>query len=368
MDKILQRKTDAILFLCASDEQPLVYETCISLLDEKKQKFEFKPMVLCRTKADVVIRNIMINMWRKDTGVNEIQEEKYSEYLSNAFELFKNQYLYSYANHEDKLCKGLPIEFLSMAPDYTKKMNEKLSNALHSSKVFDILLNITNEIDKQYSDNGQRPWLYSDDLDSMPLSLSCTAHRLNNTIGVAIAAYNDKQKNQYTQYIKSNITFHWRSINCFIRKLSYGEGHETRAYSYGNFKLYIKSMVARWLRELIPMDDMINDFVISYNHLQGEQEIIEIVKRTFPDQFNKLIKNHWWGIIDNVAKKLTYDCLQSELNKIFYNYSWDSAFRKTLEYMDKMFSSDGYWQENLLPIIEQEFDALLQKMYIYDEV
>lgn len=369
MDKIFQRKTDAILFLCASDEQPLVYETCISLFEEKKQKFEFKPMVICRTKADIVMRNIMINKWRKDTGVNEISDEdKYAQYLLHAFEVFKEEYLLSNTNQEDKLCKGLPIEFLSMAPDYTKDMNKVLDNVLSSSKVFDILLNITDQIDKQYSNTGHRSWLYSDDLNSLPLSLECKAHMLNNTVGVALAAYNMQQKNQYTQYIGDKDTFHGRSVNCFWNKLSYGEGHETRAYSYGNFKLYIKNLVAKWLRALIPMEDMINDFEISYEHLQGEPGIIENVKNTFPTQFNQLIRNRWWIITDNLAKKLTYDCLQPDLNQIFYNYSWDRAFRVSLAYIDKQFTTDKYWQANLLDLIEKEFDELLQKMYIYDEV
>lgn len=369
MDKIFQRQTDAILFLCASDEQPLVYETSITLLEEKKHKFEFKPMVICRTKADIVLRNIMINKWRKDTGVNEISDEdNYAKYLLYAFETFKEEFLLSNSNQEGKLCKGLPLEFISMAPDYTKDMNKVLNNVLSSSKVFDILLNITNEIDKQYSNDGNRPWLYSDDINSLPLSLTCKAHMLNNTIGVALAAYNMQQRNQYIQYIDSKIKFHWKSVDCFRYKLSYGEGHETRAYVYGSFKLYIKNIVAKWLRALVPMEDMINDFDISYVHLQGDSEIIETVKNTFPMQFDQLIRTRWGSIIDSVAKKLTYDCLQPDLNQIFYNYSWDTAFRIGLAYIDKQFSSDNYWQVNLLSLIEKEFDELLQKMYVYDEV
>lgn len=375
MDKIFQRKTDAILFLCASDEQPLVYETCISLLEEKKQKFEFKPMVICRTKADIVLRNIMVNKWRKDTGVNEITDDiKYAQYFLHAFKVFKEEYLLSNANQEDKLCKGLAIQFISMAPDLSKEMNKvlqkelSLTNELSSSKIFDILLNITNEIDKQYSNTGNRPWLYSDDINRLPLSLECKAHMLNNTIGVALAAYNVKQKNQYTQYIDGKVTYHWKSVDCFIRKLSYGEGHETRAYYYGSFKLYIKNIVASWLRALIPMEDMINDFEISYKHLQGELEIIENVKNTFSMQLNQLIRNRWEIIIDSIAKKLTYDCLQPGLNTIFCNYSWDMAFRLSLKHIDAQFSNDNYWQKNLLDLINKEFDELLQKMYIFDEV
>lgn len=368
MDKIFQRKTDAILFLCASDEQPLVYETCISLLEEKKQKFEFKPMVICRTKADIVLRNIMINKWRKDTGINEITEDEYAQYLKDAYKVFQEEYLLNNAYGEDKLSKGLPIEFISTAPDLSREMNKVLDNQLSSSKVFDILLNITIEIDKQYSNTGNRPWLYSNDLNRLPLSLECKAHNLNNTIGVALSAYNSQQKNQYTQYINSKEIFHGRSVNCFWSKLSYGEGHETRAYSYGNFKLFIKNMVSRWLRALIPMEEMINDFEISYKYLEGESEVIENIKSSFPTQFSQLIRNRWWIIIDSLAKKLAYDCLQPDLNHIFYNYSWDRAFRLSLAYIDRQFSNDKYWKDNLLVLIEKEFNELLQKMYIYDEV
>ena len=127
-------------------------------------------------------------------------------------------------------------------------------------------------------------------------------------------------------------------------------------------------MVARWLRELIPMEDMINDFIISYEHLDGDPKIVEEVKTTFSNQFRKLVIDYWWVIIDSVAKKLTYTCLQPTLNEILYTYTWDGAFRAILKFIDQQFSSYNYWQSNLLPLIEAEFNNLLQKMYIYDEV
>ena len=47
-----------------------IYDECISLLKAKKDKYKNKTLIICRTKADEIIRNKMINSWRKDTGEN----------------------------------------------------------------------------------------------------------------------------------------------------------------------------------------------------------------------------------------------------------------------------------------------------------
>jgi len=84
-------------------------------------------------------------------------------------------------------------------------------------------------------------------------------------------------------------------------RLSYGEGHETKAFYYGNFKLYIKNMVSKWLRELIPLNDMVNDFDISYDFL-AENSDLDSIKAEFQTKLRALIKERWWIIVDNIAK------------------------------------------------------------------
>lgn len=371
MDRILQRQTDSVLFLCASDEQPSIYETCISLLHEKEKKLAEKPVIICRTKADLVVRNILVNKWRQDTGENGIpSNDKYDEYVNLAFDEFTKQYITNYGYGEDKLGRksnNSKVEFLSLASDLSKDMNSVLDNKLHSSRIYEILLNILDEIDEIYSYDGNRPWLYSIDLEHTPLTLISNAHDLTKTIATALTAYNAKQKNQYLQYVDEKGVFHGRSVNCFWNKLSYGEGHETKALYYLNFKLYIKNMVARWLRDLIPINDMINDFVISYEFL-SENNDIEKVKTEFPTKLRELLKERWWIVIDNVAKKLSYDCLQPDFNDCFYNYSWDTGFRKSLNVLNDKFSSVNYWHDNLLKLVAEEVDSILQKMYVFDEV
>ncbi|MGH4126310.1 MAG: GTPase domain-containing protein [Clostridium sp.] len=370
MDRILQRETDAVLFLCASDEQPSIYETCISLLYEKEKKLAEKPVIICRTKADIVVRNILVNKWRQDTGENGIpSDEKYDEYVNLAFDEFTNQYITSYSYGEDKLGRenNSKVEFLSLASDLSKDMNKVLDNKLHKSRIYEIFLDILNQIDEMYSYDGNRPWLYSIDLDNTPLTLISNAQDLTKTIATALTAYNLKQKNQYLQYVDEKGVFHGRSVNCFWNKLSYGEGHETKALYYLNFKLHIKNMISRWLRDLIPINDMINDFDISYKFLV-ENDDSEKIKNEFPSKLKELLKERWWVVIDNVAKKLSYDCLQPDFNDCFYNYSWDTGFRKSLMVLNDKFSSVNYWHDNLLKLVAAEVDSILQKMYVFDEV
>lgn len=372
MDQILQRETDSVLFLCASDEQPSVYQTCISLLQDKQMKLAEKPVVICRTKADIVIRNIIAKHWRQNTGENGVptDEEVYKEYCVRAFDEFNKDYIVANEYGELEIGKNgdyKKVEFLSLAPDYTEKMNEALNNKLHSKRAFEIILNIVTEIDKVYSIDGDRPWLYSKDLKHTPLTLVSNTKHLTKTIATAITAYNTNQRSQYLPYSVSKDVFHGRSVNCFWSKLSYGEGHETRAMYYGNFKLYIKNIIARWLRELIPLNDLINDFSISYDYLSDITDL-ELETYDFEARLRTLIVQRWWTIVDSISKKLSYDCLQPDLNNCFHYNSWDKGFRESLILMDSKFSSVDYWYGNLEKLVVEEVDLILQKMYIFDEV
>ena len=70
-------------------------------------------------------------------------------------------------------------------------------------------------------------------------------------------------------------------------------------------------MVSKWLRELIPLNDMVNDFDISYDFLAKNNDS-DSIKAEFQTKLRALIKERWWIIVDNIAKKLTYDCLQPD--------------------------------------------------------
>lgn len=376
MDKVFQRPTDAYLFLCATNETPSTYDNCISLLLSKKKKYENKVFMICRTKADEILRNTMINNWRKDTGKNVVDEDKYSEYLSNAFEEFKQEQLECSADkrvEEYTICNGLPIRFLCTAPDMSKEMREKVftKGELDSSKVFYILFDIMEEIDNKYVGNNNRMWLYSKDLKHRPLNIASSATALSTTISNALVTCNMQQKNQYMQYDRTDVVYHWNSVYCFYNKLSWGEGHETRAAVYGSFKLYVKNMVESWIRKMIPKEDMLRDIEISYDYLDATEidaEKLEEMKEWFSKRLRELISLNWNQILSRIAKQLAYDCLQPELTHIYSNYYYDSAFKKSLKLFNSKFSTDTYWEQYLQDLIIKECNDILQKMYVFDEV
>lgn len=375
MDKVFQRSTDAYLFLCATNELPTTYDECISLLISKKKKYENKVFVICRTKADEILRNKMMNQWRKDTGKNEIDEENYPKYLKCAFEKFKEEQLECNKDKridEYTICGGLPIQFLCTAPDMSKDMRKVFTNGeLDSSKVFYILFDIMKEIDKKYVGNSNRMWLYSTDLEHKPLGIKSSATALNTTISNALVTCNMQQKNQYMQYDRDDIVYHWNSVYCFYNKLSWGEGHETRAAVYGSFKLYLKNMIESWIRKMIPKEDMLRDIEISYEYLDTtgmDEAELEEMKDKFTSTFRNLVSQNWNYMLGKVAKQLSYDCLQPELAQIYSKYYYDCAFKTSLRLFNQKFSSDEYWKNHLLDLILQECDEILQKMYIFDEV
>ncbi len=377
MDNIFQRKTDAYLFLCATNELPTIYDECISLLKAKKDKYKNKTLIICRTKADEIIRNKMINSWRKDTGENEIKDEAdYKKYLTQAFTEFKQEMIISNETTrkaEYLISDKLPIEYLCTAPDMSRDMRKVLSNnELDSSKIYRILYDIMHRIDKTYTTAFSRFWLYSKDLEHKPLSIKQNDIKRNQKFSEAasniLITCNEQQKRQYLQYVDNNIMYHWNSVYCFWNKLSRGDGHETRAAVYGSFKLYIKNMIISWLKKAISMNEILDSFHISFDYITAKPAIINDVINGFPTLFQRLIFINWYNIIDNVAKKLSYDCLLPQIDEIFIQNSYDSAFRISLQFFYQVFSKNNYWEKNLLNLFEIEFDNILQKMYIFDEI
>ncbi len=376
MNKVFQRPTDAYLFLCATNETPSTYDNCISLLLSKQKKYENKVFMICRTKADEILRNTMINNWRKDTGKNVVDDEKYSDYLINAFEEFKHEQLeYSPDKRVEEytICNGLPIQFLCTAPDMSKDMREKVfkNGELDSSKIFYILFEIMKQIDKKYVGNSNRMWLYSKDLKHKPLNIVSSATALNTTISNALVTCNMQQQNQYMQYDKADIVYHWNSVYCFYDKLRWGEGHETRAAVYGSFKLYLKNMVESWIKKMIPKEDMLRDIEISYDYwdtTEIDNEKSEEMMNWFNNRFRELISQNWNEMLSRIAKKLTYDCLQPDLTHIYSSYYYDCAFKKNLKLFNHKFSTNAYWEKHLLNLILKECNDILQKMYVFDEV
>ncbi len=362
MDVILSKDSNALLFLCASDEQPSVYETCLELLKDKEKKLAQKPVTICRTKADIAIRNIMIDKWRQDHGTNTIADEQYPKYIKTAYQSYCDEYL-SPDNAKAGGIKNCKIELLSLASDISSKMNPFLNNALDNKRIIHILFDLSARVEKSYE--GGRLWLQSKDLIHYPLKVSCLLEQLAKTIGLAMTAQNNDNHKQYTQYIDAVGTFHGRSANCFRRKLQYGEGHETHATMFLDFRLYIPNIVARWLREALPKDDIIRDIYIDFNNLQDSKQT-EKVRADFPQRLRDYLDNDWEHIIRIMAKNLSYDCFKDDFEKAFVGRSWDEGFRKSLMVIREKYSSNDYWEKNIPELIEKIANMYLRKMYIFD--
>ncbi len=365
MDAILNRKSDAILFLCSADEQPVVYETCIELLKEKKKAISNKPVVVCRTKADIVILNKIRNLWRLEHGTNLTpQESGYGEYVKTAHNSFVEEYITIPKFGEDSLGNGTSeIEYLSLTPDSTDNMKQYLNGELEPSKLFDILMKTSIRIDAIYANGKYRPWLSSTKLSAYPLNVKFTGSQLLHTIATALVTKDSQNGNQYKKYITdTDVVYHGRSVNCFRRKLSYGEGHETNAFYYGNFSLYITNMVSRWLREVVPEKELINNFKIDRRYLYSVNDTQGIAD----EQFIRLLHRNWNTIIWQIAKDLSYTSLSDDFEQCFYGFSWSAAFRKSLSVISDKFSDVKYWEKQLDELLKQKADELLQKMYIFD--
>ena len=116
---------------------------------------------------------------------------------------------------------------------------------------------------------------------------------------------------------------------------------------------------------------MLRSIKISYDYLDitGMDEAeLEEMKDNFTSIFRYSLSVRWDSILSEVAKQLSYDCLQAELQHIYLNYYYDDAFKRNLRLFNQKFSDNEYWKNHLLKLILQKCNELLQKMYIFDEV
>ncbi|UOO37944.1 hypothetical protein IZU99_01360 [Oscillospiraceae bacterium CM] len=359
IDAVLANDSDAILFLCASDEQPIIYDMCVELLKEKTKKLDDKPLTICRTKADVRIRNIMVDNWRQEHGTNSVDPDKYDEYINRAFYTFCE----ILEQDREKAPENTKMEFLSLATDNTEKMNAHLDNELRNTRIIQILFDLSMRVDKAF--DGGRPWLQSHSWVEYPIKVDGTLGDLGQTIAIAMVGKNHEQKKQYVQYIAQDGTYHGRSVNCFRSKLSYGEGHETNASIYLNFRLFLTNMVARWLRETLPIHDIMRDISIDFGNLE-ESPSAEIARREFLEKLEERLRKNWSSIIDQLARALSYNCLRKPFANAFNYKTWSDGFREALKVIEGKFSSVDYWNENIPKLLMFLADKQLQSMYIFD--
>jgi hypothetical protein len=372
LDEILSHKMDAMLFLCAANERPTVYNECIELLQQRQKKLADYPVIICRTKADMTIRNLLVREYRKDTGINVVLEDNpdYATYANKAMEIFNQEFLIDTQLRETPIgCSGesRAIEYLSLAPDLYQNLNKVLDQKLDEKHAFEILLNISAEVDRSYGYRDGRPWLQSANIGSLPMETVWGAEMetLFATAAMKLISFNNTDHKQYYKYVDEQELFAGRSVTTFRRKLSIGEGHETKAFVYANFKLHLKSIVSKWIRQTLSIEDIAHKCTIRFN-LDPRNALYEAVQEEFPDKFAALIKSREDNIINGLAKYLTYDSLQTPFDSCYLNKSWDKGFRESLKMFYKKFSSTAYWTNALRSGLQIELDALLQKMYIAD--
>lgn len=371
MDSILDRDTDALLFLCAADEQPTVYETCISLLHEKQNKIAGKPVIVCRTKADLLIRNMAAKAYQTKTGFTEYPKDNsiYGKYIKEAFSDFLDIFINNPKHDENKLgiqCSIPKMEYVSLAPDIAEIMNPHIDDAISTNRIREILFGLVEQVDLLLNNGKPRLWLHSISLEELPLNAIINdISPLATTIAHAMIAKNQTEGNQYRKYISLKDTYHGRSVNCFRQKLLHGDGHETNAYYYDNFRLFITQMAARWLRELLPKDDLITHINISFEFLE-DSEYAEQAKAELPTRLKKIIDRNWNRVIDLLAKRLSYLCQKKEFEESFYYTNWSDGLRKSLSVIEEHFNSVGYWQEHIITQLNIVAQSILQTLYVYD--
>lgn len=371
IEENLGKKVDAVLFLCAADSKPTVYQYCMEALETYAKKIENIPFTLCLTKADILLRNKMMNLCRQKTGKNVLDKEDYGEYLSEALDNFKNDYLEKCEFGEDSLGNNTEndnavIEYVSMAPDLYEAMLSANSSLNDLNHIIEVMLNLFYAADKKYVENGIMR-IQSAVPGERPIQIEMNEAYFNE-LAANLVEENDKNKNQYMKYVKG--IYHGYSITCFFKKHSRGVGHDTHCMVYDDFKLHIKNMIRGWLtRNMIEEGEKAFHFDYSNVLFVNDTYKISFINK-LEDEFREILHKEFANICDRVAKKLSYDCMEE---RFWECYNWKSrqeGFRENLKLFELLFSDADYWNHNLKNAFYDEYIHILTRMceFIVEEV
>lgn len=342
IDGVLANSFDSLLFICKSDEKDTVYEDCIEILS-KKDALKGKPVTVCRTKADIIIKSKANNSYKKYTGKNEIPETEAREYYKNAFESYKLEYLCLDNNKDLKIGNNNynendAVEFVSLAPNDTKELKIALGKELDEEKIFRIILNLNKAIEKQYSENGILIAVKRD-INEEGIAVKVLSENISK-LSNSLVSNNEIHKNgQYLKYINGD--FHGRSISNYYYKAKIGLGHETQSETRDNFRIFIANMIGAWLRKtnIFSGDELLFNIDLSNIIIENEEELNLRVKG--------YINNNRIFLLNELAKKLSYDYIEKDFDECYYACNWQVGFKKNLELFNNKFSDKNYWESSI---------------------
>ncbi len=371
IDNILGQPIDACLFLCATDEKATVYQYCMEVLNTNTKKLSSIPFTICRTKADVILRNKMVNICRKETGANMIPEDRYAEFLISAYHEFEEEIVKNYSLSEDKIGYNVEnsndvVEYISLAPDLYQKMQEAISNEIavnDENHILIILANLFYAVDKKYEEL-QIVKISGKNTDLAPIQIRIKPEYIES-LADGMVKMNLKDSKQYTEFI--NGRYHGFSISTYLRKHPIGVGHETNAHVYDNFKLFIKNLIKKWLNYYLS-DRCKCAYSIDYSNLfmADESKKIEFIK-AFEEHFSELLEIAYDNMIDRIAKRLSYDCIEESFWKCYDWKSRQEGFKENLELFSNAFSDIEYWKRSVSLQFENEMSIIVAKMCVVVE-
>lgn len=368
LEHVLGLRFDALLFLCSADEGYTVYEICKELLIKKKKQVEKFPKKILRTRADLLLYSRMKNqrMLRKGNASFQDREESATD-AKLAFDSFINDIEKEKDQFSNVFSNESLVDFIGLDPYILNNVTDYFTDiSMGKEKLFEILLTLSREVlDSYQSPLAERLWLEGIDKSAPVLESNMDRYMkvILESFSKRMVDLNEKEgRHFYLMYADQNKVYHSRSAQSFLFKHRGGNGHETQAMVYDNFKVHIRSMIQKWLLEYFRDWDL--KFDISFN--VGLTEAGKKVVNEAGDQLLHLFNQNKGLIIYHIAKSLSYDALRDEMEAKYYFTSWNQGFQENLCLFHSKFSSQKYWEDGLRKYLKKELDQLLDRMYFYE--
>ncbi|MFC3749522.1 hypothetical protein [Paenibacillus sp. GCM10012306] len=370
LQQVMGHQSDAYLFLCSTDERPVVYENMKELLIKRREKFQELPIKLLRTKVDLNLYELMKQDHLMDVGRPEFTDTEALFYAEKAYEKFTQAIEAENVELSESLGVYNPLDFISL--DFTRLRSLAWSffenkPTIEKEKLFHILFDLSRKVhDAHMPSYAGRRYLQVKELDEPALlvKMNKEMEQLLEDFAAHMKLMNSREyQGNYYQFESKKKLYHGRSVYTGLRKARIGEGHETRATVYENFNIHVRSMIQKWTTAFIQNRSVVFD--VSFENIR-DSETKRLAEIEAPQVLRDIFRQQLSQILYRIGKALSYDGMKIEIEDIYAKHAPDQAFRNNMRLFYAKFSDEMYWKEGLSRFLQQELNQLLSRMYFYE--
>lgn len=394
LDAAFKYNTDSILILLNLKEREDNLDSFIQSINRKLNNYNKnkakhqKPLNVLFTNADLVIEQ-KVNVKKLKLSITK---EDYSKYVPESILEMEEEIKTKGSKIQADLSK---INWLSLFYKDSEidpiqlalKDSGLISKKFQPEGLYEFIFQVAKEGQESLLPSGQStalivsPYYYNQFV--MPVELKPDGIFTELKQVQQALLNNENKKVYYDNIVDHKYRFNGRSVAAFWRKLSYGEGHKTRAEYYANFNLNMKSFIKSIIKSNELKNQVINNIDIKFTNLADDdlkkvyryfigQDPTSTERFIIEQQLDKAIRMHlandfiYNEVIERVAFQASYgnSYVKENLTIAYHKHSsYDLSMRNVQIKYYNLFQGERFLEE-LAFEFGNELTNLLNKSFI----